>query len=299
MQCRWINRYFSWFARMAAVSLCVMAPHAASYDGKLHQQLTFLAAKQFNRCVAGTDIPMLTPLQVRYIAKTNVKQADRNVFARMFNWRYYDRGSEAERSMLWAIDTRFHEHFNEILARLDRADGTAQLYSNLGRIVGFVQLVSSPAHTVPVYTGRFWRFSLTDRFDNYSVDEAAVQTELEDDCDFLEQPASDYLAILRGVAADTLIAVRSPITGLPASWEVFWELAENANNFGEYGPAGNNFGRATEFRCDSAQRCVLLNDDPLYALFARQRHVSAVQGTMGAMLLLQRGLGTTELVDAD
>jgi hypothetical protein len=42
-----------------------------------------------------------------------------------------------------------------------------------------------------------------------------------------------------------------------------------------------------------------LKDDPLYAQFARRRHVSAVQGTMGAMLLLQRGLGTTELVDAD
>jgi hypothetical protein len=276
-----------------------MAPHAVAYEGKLHQQLTFLAAKQFNRCVAGTDIPMLTPLQVRYIAKTNVKQADRNVFARMFNWRYYDRGGEAERSALWAIDTRFHEHFNEILNRLARADGMPQLYSNLGRIVGFVQLVSSPAHTVPVYTGRFWRFSLTDRFDNYSVDQAAIQTELEDACDFLEQPASDYLAILRAVATDTLVAVRSPIAGLPASWEVFWELAEDANNFGEYGPAGNNFGRATEFRCDIAQRCVLLKNDPLYAQFARRRHVSAVQGTMGAMLLLQRGLGTTELVDAD
>ncbi|MCZ6710370.1 MAG: hypothetical protein O7B25_08405 [Gammaproteobacteria bacterium] len=276
-----------------------MAPQALSYDGKLHQQLTFLAAKQFNRCVAGTDVPMLTPLQVRYIAKTNVKQADRNVFARMFNWRYYDRGGEAERSVLWSIDTRFHEHLNEILVRLDRADGMAQLYSNLGRVVGFVQLVSSPAHTVPVYTGRFWRFSLTDRFDNYSVDEAAVETELENVCDFLEEPAGDYLAILRAVAADTLTAVRSPIMGLPASWEVFWELAENANNFGEYGPAGNNFGRATEFRCNSAQKCVLLKNDPLYAQFARQRHVSAVHGTMGAMLILQRGLGTTELVDAD
>lgn len=299
MQRRWLSRCTLWSTPIAAIALCAIALHAVAYDGKLHQQLTFLAAKQFNRCVAGTDIPMLTALQVRYIAKTNVKQADRNVFARMFNWRYYDRGSEAERSLLWAIDTRFHEHFNEVLKRLDRAHGTAQLYSNLGRIVGFVQLVSSPAHAVPVYTGRFWRFSLTDRFDSYSVNEAAVQAELGDACDFLERSARDYATIVRTVAADTLVAVRSPITGLPASWEVFWEIAENADNFGEYGPAGNNFGRATEFRCESAQRCVLLKDDPLYAQFARQRHVSAVHGTMGAMLLMQRALGATELVDAD
>jgi hypothetical protein len=282
-----------------AVVACGYALGASAYDGEQHQQLTFLAAKHFNRCVAGTDIPMLTPLQVRYIAKTNVRQAERNVFVRMFNWRYYDRGGEAERSMLWAVDTRFHEHFNDVLERLENANGMAESYSNLGRIVSYVQLVSSPAHTVPVYTARFWRWSLTDRFDRYSVDDQAVQQQLGDDCSFLEEPAGNYAAILRAVAADTLVAVRSPIAGLPASWEVFWEFDEVPGNFGEYGPAGNNFGRATEFRCESEQRCVLLRDDPLYAQFARERHTTAVRGTMRAMLLMQRAMGATELVDAE
>jgi hypothetical protein len=294
-------------AAVATVVLCIAALAVQAYEGQLHQKLTFLAAKQFNRCVAGTDIPMLTPLQVRYIAKTNVAQADRNAFVRMFNWRYYDRGNEAERSKLWAIDTRFHEHFNEVLKRLDGSGDSAQLYSDLGRVVGYVQLVSSPAHAVPVYTARFWRFSFTDRFDAYSVDEAAIQGEIGATCDFLDQPATDYGSILRSVATDTLTAVRSPISGLPASWEVFWEPDENPDNFGEYGAAGNNFGRKTEFNCEADARCVLLKDDPLYAEFARERHVSAVRGTIGAMLLMQRALGgtegvteaVTELVDAD
>ena len=30
---------------------------AQAYDGSVHQFMTFLAAKQFNRCVEGTDIP--------------------------------------------------------------------------------------------------------------------------------------------------------------------------------------------------------------------------------------------------
>ncbi len=80
---------------------------------------------------------------------------------------------------------------------------------------------------------------------------------------------------------------------------MFWELNDDPENFGEYGPAGNNFGRATEFRCQSDDRCVLLNDDPLYAEFARQRHASAVRGTLGAMLLVQRALAAREFVDAD
>ncbi len=203
MQRRWSSCSIGHVCLLAVIGLCSLPWQAMAYEGDLHQQLTFIAAKQFNRCVADTDTPMLTPLQVRYIAKTNVRQADRNVFARMFNWRYYDRGSEAERSVLWAIDTRFHEHFNEVLKRMDRANGTAQLYSTLGRIVGFVQLVSSPAHTVPVYTARFWRFSLADRFDNYPVDEVAVQAQIGNDCEFLGQPADDYATILRTVAADT------------------------------------------------------------------------------------------------
>jgi len=257
-----------------------------AYEGRLHQQLTFMAAKKFNECVTNSDVPTLTPLEVRYIAKTNVSQAERNVFARMFSWRYYDRDREAERGFLWAVDTRLHEHFNEVLVRLDRAGDTRQLYSNLGRLISYIQVVSSPAHAVPVYTARFWRFSLTDKFDAFPINEAAVAGALN--CDFLGIPTQDYPMVMRVVVADTLEAVLSPIHGMPSSWEAFWKLAEEAGNFGDYGPAGNNFGRKTEFRCPGDQLCVLLRDDPLYAEFARGRHAAAVRGTMQAMLLMQR-----------
>ena len=111
--------------RFAVLLMLALTPLAQAYDGRLHQQLTFIAAKHFNRCVAGSDIPRLTPLEVRYVAKTNVAQADRNIFTRMFNWRYYDRGEQAARSFLWAVDTRFHEHFNEVLLVTGLLAGTS------------------------------------------------------------------------------------------------------------------------------------------------------------------------------
>lgn len=271
------------------------AGSALSYEGRLHQQLTFIAAKQFNYCVASTDVARLTPLEVRYIAKTNVSQAERNVFARMFNWRYYDPGREAERSLLWAVDTRFHEHFNEVQARLDAADDTRKRYSNLGRLISYIQVVSSPAHAVPVYTARFWRFSLADKFDGFPVDDAALSGQLN--CDFLQTPTADYQTVVRAVASDTLDAVGSPIAGMPTSWEAFWVPAREPGKFGDYGPAGNSFGRKTEFRCPGEQRCVLLRDDPLYAEFARQRHMAAVNGTMSAMLLMQRSRSAQAVVE--
>jgi hypothetical protein len=279
----------------ALVCGLLVAGAAHAYQGSLHQQLTFVAAKQFNHCVGGSEVPLLTPLEVRYIARTNVAQAERNVFSRMFNWRYYDRGRESERSVLWAVDTRFHEHFNEILARLGTANDTRKRYSNLGRLISYIQVVSSPAHSVPVYTARFWRLSLADKFDDFPVDETALSDSL--DCDFLQNPAADYQAVMRAVATDTLLAVRAPIPGLPASWEAFWTPAEELGSFGDYGPAGNSFGRKTEFPCSDEQRCVLLRNDPLYEEFARQRHLAAVNGTMSAMLLMQQSRRSQQLAE--
>ncbi|NIP13874.1 MAG: hypothetical protein GWM88_03650 [Pseudomonadales bacterium] len=284
-------------AFLVVVAWC-LAAQALAYDGRIHQDLTFLAAKHFNRCAARTEIPSLTPLQIRYLAKTNVGLADRNAFARMFNWRYYDRGAEAEHSVMWAIDTRFHEHFNEILARIDKADSMGRLYSEVGRIINYVQLVSSPPHTVPVFTSRFWRFSFSDRFDGYPVDVEAVAQAIGDDCSFLAAE-QEYASVLRAVATDTIEAVRAPIEGLPTTWEAFWKLAEDPENFGEYGPAGNTFGRKTEFRCAQRQRCVLLRDDPLYATFAAERHAAAVKGTLAAMLIVQRAQVETEVAHAE
>ena len=284
-------------SRCLLVGLWCLTAQALAYDGRIHQDLTFLAAKHFNRCAGDTEIPPLTPLQIRYLAKTNVGLADRNAFARMFNWRYYDRGAEAEHSVMWAIDTRFHEHFNEILARMEKADSMGKLYSEVGRIINYVQLVSSPPHTVPVFTSRFWRFSFSDRFDGYPVDVEAVAQAIGDDCSFLAAE-EDYAGVLRSAAVDTIEAVRSPIAGMPATWEAFWELAEDPEKFGEYGPAGNSFGRKTEFRCGQQQRCVLLRDDPLYAAFAAQRHAAAVKGTLSAMLIVQRAQIETEVAGA-
>lgn len=267
------------------LSLAVLPAHA--YDGSAHQFMTFLAAKQFNRCVEGTDIPALTPLQVRYIAKANTGLADRSVFARMFNWRYYDRDDQSEQSMMWVVDTRFHDHFDELSGRLQVVEDPVAAYQDLGRTISYIQLVSSPPRVVPVYVARFWRFSFSDRFDGFPLDEEALVAAIEGDCRFLDPPPESYADVLAAVADRTLEAVFQPMDGLPTDWTAFWRPNIDADGFGDYGPAGNNFGRRTEFRCAAGERCVLLNDDPLYAEFALARHADAVRGTQAAMLLMQ------------
>jgi hypothetical protein len=280
--------------------LLLLVPALASaYDPAVHQKLTFHAAKLFNSCVEETGLERLTPLQVRYIAKANVALADSNFFVRLFRWNYYDRGGQQPRSLLWIISTRIHAQFDGLVEALQTAEDDAARYRELGRIVSYLQVMTSPARVVPVYTGRFWRWSFSDRFDTYRLNDEALEARLEDDCtDLITAPVS-YQSLLVETADRTLDAVRAPIDGLPATWEAFWSISDDPDGFGEYGPAGNNFGRKTTFSCSGAddaadassqrvRRCVLLDRDPIYAAFALERHAAAVRSTARAMVMLER-----------
>ncbi len=267
--------------------LTVASAPSLAYEPAIHQKLTFIAAKQLSRCLADTEVPELNALQVRIIAKANTRQADANLFVRMFRWNYYDRSGVGDRDILWVIDTRFHKHFNEVVQRIEAAQVDNDRYRDLGRVVGYVQEVTSPPHAVPVYATRWWRFAFRDRFDRYPVDEAGVARLVEDSCAAAMATGPSYHAVLETAARDTLAAVQAPITGLPVSWEVFWTPHENPGRFGSYGPAGNNFGQGARFPCGQVERCVLLRDDPLYAEFALRRHAAAVLASMRAILRAQ------------
>ena len=145
---------------------------------------------------------------------------------------------------------------------------------------------------VPVFTARWWRWDISDRFDRYPVDVDAVSAAVGDDCADLEANPEDWDDLLSATAERTLSAVREQIPGLPVSWQAFWRIGE-PGGFGGYGGAGNNFGRPAEFDCGGrsrAERCVLLERDPLYEAFAADRHLDAVRATITAMWMLQHGL---------
>ena len=263
---------------------------ATAYEAALHQKFTFAAARQLNICLAETasPAPTLNALQVRLIARANAGQANTNPLIRMFRWNYYDRSGADSREILWIIDTRFHEHFEDQLRRLEGADEFGDQHRGLGRIVNYVQDVTSPAHVAPVNATRWWRFSLTDKFDGFAVDEARLAEAVASSCDHVLASQLDYRGILEEAAAHTLAAIQAPMFGLPATWEAFWTLNTNPRKFGEYGPAGNAFGRNTRFRCGAGLRCALLSEDPLYRDFALQRHLASVVASMKVLLAFQR-----------
>ncbi len=285
-----MGRWKRLLASCAVIAGALLCENGTAYEPSAHQKFTFIAAQQLNRCLEGSSLPRLTPLQVRYIAKSDVAQAQGSWFRAPFRWGYYDRAAQDPRKLLWVVDTRLHDHFEKLEGDLLQAQEMGDQYSDLGAITNYLQNMTSPAHVVPVYFTRWWRFSLSDRFDSYPIDEEAVQEALHVDCAaLLAAPDLPIDELLRDTASSTLRAVQRRIDDLPITWQAFWKLADDPEQFGEYGRAGNNFGRRAEFKCGDT-RCVLLEKDPLYDAFALERHVEAVSVTMRAMLWLQRRL---------
>ena len=198
-----------------ALALGLLPGLGLAYEPEIHQKLTFLAAKQFNRCVDGTDLPGLNALQVRIVAKANARQADLNFFVRIFRWNYYDRSGVGDRDILWVIDTRFHEHFDQLVRRIAAAEDAHDRYRNAGRIIGYIQDVSSPAHAVPVYASRWWRLSTKDRFDRYPVDEERLAEAVAGRCDQALALPRPVLQAADGDAA-TLAQSANPPASRPA-----------------------------------------------------------------------------------
>ena len=259
-----------------------------SYDSDIHQQLTFLAAKQYSKC-AETQQGLYRPsaLDVRYLVRANVAQADAGFFSRMFRWNYYSPESQDQKDVLWVIETRFQRHYRSLLRQIELGNKAEDRLKAVGRVISYLQDVTSPPRVVPVFTGRWWRFSFSDRFDRFPVDADAIDERLVDSCDRLELGSEDFETLLSTTANTTISAIKERIAGYPVTWEAFWSFGEKSGDFGEYGIAGNQFGKRSSFRCADDERCLLLEDDPLYQEFALQRHVEAVQATMKALLIMQ------------
>ena len=281
------------------LALALLAGNVGAYESAIHQQLTLMAAQQYNRCVENTPLHRLTPSEVRYIAKANVHEAELSWWRRLFRWNYYDRSEQSAGRLLGLLETRMHDSYHDALQRLDEAQDLSRRYTNLGRVTNYLQDVTTPSHVTPIFTTRWWRFNLTDRFNSFPVDVEALDVALGDSCVAVRSADGTFENLLKHTADRTISSIKDPVASLPTTWEAFWEFDSDEDDFGSYGVAGNNFGRQTTFRCTREQErdCVLLANDPLYAAYANARHLDAVQATISAVAMMQDQLRKTALLN--
>ena len=142
---------------------CVLRVHcvcvAGVADPRVRRALPaiYVSGSQTAQSLPRVPLPRLTPLQVRYIAKSAVAQAEGGWIPRVFRSDYYDRAEHSERTWMWLIDTRLHGHFNQLDRKLEEDQQMSDQYSDLGRIVS-LQIVTSPAHVADNFA-RWWRLS--------------------------------------------------------------------------------------------------------------------------------------------
>lgn len=264
-----------------------LAGTAWSYEGEIHQKMTFAAARQFNLCAPGAELTGLTPLQVRYIARSAVRESDSRL-VRAFRWGFYEREEQARKHLLGLVQTRLHDRFGKLQAATGEAEDLLEYYSVVGQIMAHVQDMSVPVYVVPIYFSRFWRLSMRDRLSVYPIDVELLTARLgERSCEELFSEEATPEELLVELAELTISAIRQPIVGQgPATWESFWEF-DREGRFGKYGPAGNRFGERTDFSCGD-QTCLFLQDDPLYREFALDRHFDALQYSLRLMRWAQQ-----------
>ncbi len=260
---------------------------AWSYQGEIHQKMTFAAARQFNLCAPSVELPTLTPLQVRYIARSAVKESNSRM-VRAFRWGFYEREDQARKRLVGLVQTRLHERFEKLEAAVGEAEDLVGYYSATGQIMAHVQDMSVPTFVVPIYYNRFWRLSVRDRFSVYPIDVELLTAKLgERSCEELLGEEAVPAQLLSELAEMTITAIRQPILGQePATWESFWRFGKEGK-FGKYGPARNRFGQRTDFACGE-QTCLFLKDDPLYRDFALQRHLDALHFSLRLMRWAQQ-----------
>lgn len=272
--------------RVMLCALLVLTPVGWTYEGDIHQRMTFAAARQFNTCAPELGLESLTPLQVRYIAKSGVKEADSRRL-RMFRWGFYERDSQASKHFLGLVQTRLHRRFERLVQEVAETEDLLAYYSVAGEIMTRVQDMSVPVFVVPIYYSRFWRFSLRDRLSSYPIDVEMLSRMLaQRGCAGFKDDQALPSEILVELADKTITAIRSPIAGFPTTWESFWQFG-SVGKFGRYGPAGNRFGEKTQFSCDE-QACILVEDDPLYREFATGRHLDALHASLRLMRWAQQ-----------
>ncbi|NCF45756.1 MAG: hypothetical protein GWP70_13200 [Proteobacteria bacterium] len=274
-----------------------------------------MSAKQLNRCdvvwreqardtatVSVLPAHRLSALDMRYVVRANVARSKGNFFGRMFRWNYFDISRDSSEALWGMFDTRFNARFDGMTESLTKATEQRTRLEAFGEMLSYLQDATTPARVVPVFTGRWWAFSMQDRFDRYPVDTNRLESSglalCADVAEQLEQLQSlatpkARRSLLAATAYQTMAAVDGEILGMPSRWSAFWQpsLKDPGADFGDYGIAGNNFGNRVTFRCpieaDPNMRCLLLKDDPLYQEFAYERHRQAVSSTMLAMLLVQ------------
>lgn len=215
--------------RVLLLVLCLVASGALGYGISDHRVITRKAVAVFNACYPELGF---TAYDMDVIIKGNLSE-DYNLATKWLRNSHYYNPQKWVRT-LYRDDASYRVKY---LVRKLRETQKKRIYI-LGKIVHFVQDVSSPPHVMPIVHG------LGDGFEKFSISEEAIKT-LQVACPHQPLPP---MVVLREYALQTLAQVKKTAIATRGgekyefSWQLFW-YEGLGSKFGYYGFFGNNFGQ--------------------------------------------------------
>lgn len=281
--------------KLTLLAICIVASPTDGYAylPVIHETLTRIAGERFNECAVRKGHEPLKCESIGNIVKGVRYEDDQFILKRLLTWHFYDRSPKKRESII-CKRTRLHARFDELSKRVNRSAPSKEAYSELGKLIHYLQDVTVPAHAIPIFHPTpilKWPFTKNDSFDEFAVQKSDSTDIANEECDNLLEGGigKSYNELLSATAQSTLNSISEPIGDTSETWSVFWQLSE-PGSFGCYGPEGNNFGKAIPLDCEG-EACNLEEGDPIYVEYAKARHLEAIDVTIRAILNYQQRAG--------
>mgnify|MGYP003337805414 CR=1 FL=1 len=242
-----------------------------------HSRITVRAVKDLEICG-------LLPTSWNQVWTEAIVRADENedynLFRKWSKYSHYFNPNHTVRQLRADSSLSVMESVQEI----QKNSADSLLVSELiGRIIHHVQDSSVPSHVVPVV------HASADGFEVFEIDQVYREPISASEC--ISLSAQEPMEVLRSNALSTLSALQEQVFFQRESFKrqgtwlgTFW-LAGDSDNFGSYGPMGNNFGKPV-FELEDG-RTIRMSVE-FYEKFKRDRIKAAVQATRSVILWANR-----------
>lgn len=299
-----------WFVLIVSIAF---SPNLSAYSVGNHKKISNIAINLYNKCA-------VQPASPRWSKPLNEAEAfrlvdgsyseDEDFFDKGTSWHFYDREGKIGRESILKVfsilvaEPSMHVRFNELettavdLVKIESLRSW-HLYDPVGKMAHYLQDVSVPAHVIPIFHP--FKSKISDAFDNFKINADKVNESVNSNvCEFIKELSNkSFNQILDNYADKTFEMINSDIKGLvdkkgnPVKATTFWSLKLNERMFGDYGVAGNRFGKKKVCIKSEVDEDFILCTERLkikktiYKNIALQQHIKAVKATIEAIALIQ------------
>lgn len=232
-----------------------------AYQLSDHRWITGRAVLAYNSCYPQQKIP---PAAAKRMVAGNLSEDFNLANKWLKNSHYYNPTKWI--FTLWRNDASYR--MKELLEKPMTA-------TNVGKILHFVQDMSSPTHVIPITHG------LSDGFESYKIDAQSMYA-AEVPC---PTEVVSPLVTMKEHALLTLQRIKDVVIGerdgqpWAFSWQLFWSQGLGSS-FGNYGFFGNRFGESEPFTILGHSYVVA---DQLYYQFKLQQMLQSVRASLAVL----------------